>query len=77
MVNVLYPLRDYKVENEDPYIFLYNNTANDDSYSYSNPVCIACQPGYAPTVSTVNPMGIDKCTKIENCLSSNAFNRCE
>lgn len=55
--------------------------ANDNSRN-PNPVCIACKPKYKPTFSSANIKNqnfkyVLTCDPIENCLSSNEFNKCQ
>ena len=52
-----------------------------DTTKNPNPVCIACKPGYKPTLSSSNIKGltykyITVCELIENCKSSTEFNKC-
>ena len=42
----------------------------------TNPICVACSPGYVPIQDGSIKKAIVKCTKIENCSSSTIFNKC-
>lgn len=45
--------------------------------SSTNPICVACAPGYKPAAMSAVILGaIDGCVKIANCASSTEFNRC-
>lgn len=48
----------------------YYNTA-------SNPICVACKPGFKPVLNLNKNYALDNCIEIENCASSNSFNTCE
>ena len=45
----------------------------------SNPVCVACLPGFKPTKSTVLTYALNLCDPISNCdfNTSKTFNRCD
>lgn len=49
-------------------------------YSYTtsaNPICVACKPGFKPTLNNSKNYAINNCTEIKNCANSNSFNTCE
>ena len=50
---------------------------NEVIVNETNPICVSCRPKYKPTMSAVKTKGIDLCTLIEFCNSSQEFNRCE
>lgn len=43
----------------------------------TNPVCVVCNPMFAPTYSTVLIIAVQSCVLIPNCAYSNMFNYCE
>lgn len=53
----------------------------DSINTEANPVCIACKPGYKPTMSSnsENAFAVAVCTAIENCETqeSTTFNKCD
>lgn len=42
----------------------------------TNPLCVACSPMFKPTLDTVHKKYIVKCEEIQNCSTSNTFNKC-
>jgi hypothetical protein len=45
----------------------------DDS---TNPICVACSPMFKPTQDNINKKAIVLCEEIQNCSTSNTFNKC-
>lgn len=52
--------------------------AGETYYNLStNPICVACKPGFKPVLNANKNYVIDRCIEIENCANSNSFNTCE
>lgn len=48
------------------------NSINDQT----NPICVACSPGYKATQDAVHKKAVIRCEKIQNCSTSDTFNKC-
>lgn len=52
-------------------------TAGPAASAATNPVCLACSPGYKATYASTPQFAVIRCEKIANCASSTTVNACE
>lgn len=67
---------NYFPENCGAGVIVINRERKNYFDETSSILCLACKPGYKPTMFTHIDYAISECTRIENCIKSSRFNGC-